>query len=183
MSKHVGLLSDFPELQALGQETVQHLCDEWLRSPAAKECNVQKVVIGDEKNGLDMVNLAITIDFIPQTGFQEPEEIEIPFPVDNLLTYLIEHAIPPEHQAELKNRVAIKRQNAPYVYRRYKSEKPKRLYIRCKACRRILETQYALLPQQTWKGTFDPFTCPDCGVKQSLASEDFGFLADIKHRT
>jgi hypothetical protein len=183
MGEHMGLLSDFPELQALGQNAVQELCDEWVRTPAARECSVERVMIGDEGNGLDMLNLVIRIEFAPESGFQEPKEIEIPFPVDNLLTYLIEHAIPIERQAELKNRVAVKRRNAPHVYRRYKTAKPKRLYICCKSCRHILKTQYSLLPQQKMGGTFDPFTCPDCGVEQPLAAEDFGFLEDIKGRT
>jgi hypothetical protein len=183
MGQHIGLLIDFRELQVLGQDAVQRLCNEWVRTLAARECGVEKVLIGDEGNGLDMLDLQIRIDFAPEPGFQEPKEIEIPFPVDNLLSYLIEHAIPIDRQAELKNRVALKRQNAPYVYRRYKTEKPKRLYIRCKTCRHILETQYSLLPQQKMGGTFDPFTCPDCGAEQPLAAEDFAFLEDVKGQT
>jgi RNase P subunit RPR2 len=141
------------------------------------------VLIGDEGRGLDILDLQIKIDFAPEPGFQEPKEIEIPFPVDNLLFYLIEQSIPIERQVELKNRVVAKRQNAPHVFRKYKTAKPKRLYIRCKSCRHILETQYSLLPRQKMSGTFDLFTCPDCGVEQPLSAEDFGFLEDIKGRT
>ena len=36
MSEHIGLLKDFPEVQALGQNAVQGLC-EWVRTQAARE--------------------------------------------------------------------------------------------------------------------------------------------------
>lgn len=36
MGERIGLLRHFPELQALGQNAVQELCDERVRTPGAR---------------------------------------------------------------------------------------------------------------------------------------------------
>jgi hypothetical protein len=173
----------FPEIQTLGREAIQGLSNEWLYTPIARKYNVKKVEIG----GVDKRPLIqnIEIEHLHDPLASPTASHLLHFPLDDLLNYIIERGIAsPEVRLRLKQLVRLKRDRSPFAFQRYKTQEPRRLYIRCKnsSCWTIFETQYTILSGQTWHGIFDPLNCPACGATSALDASDF-FTMDVPDET
>ena len=158
--KGMEVFNGFPHIQALGQAEIQRLCDEWIKNPVPKECGVARVEVGDEASGYAL-NPQIAFTHAVQPG----EAVH--FPLDNLLFFLIDHAVPEEQRENYRQLVRLKRAQAPMAFQRFKTNLPPRkpLFLRCKnpKCADLMMTQFEVLPGQKVLGTFDPITCVRCG--------------------
>jgi len=76
------VLKCFPPLMALGRQRLQQLCDEWVKTPVAKEFSVIEMRVGYEATGFAL-NPRIDLYHAVQDG----EGVR--FPMDDLLTYLL----------------------------------------------------------------------------------------------
>ena len=169
------VFGDFPEITAIGQAALQEHCDEWLKSSIARQCHVKTVTIGRTSRRL----------IIADVGLEAPPDVQpgeiMHFPLDYLLSFLIDRIVPGEQRNRLKAIMAKKRFNAgPGAYQQFKIAPKKRLGVKCKnpACRLTLITQVMGYRGQPFMAEIEPVTCPRCGVRSSYEAKDFFVIPD-----
>ncbi len=180
------LLSDiFPEFLNVGSNRLTQLSGGWLQSPVAKECGVERVGIG-QSFGMGLPGPTLGVSYVIKVDHDRNlplEEQRYRFPVESLLDYLIENAMPVEQHGEMKARIPRLRARDPVAYEKFKTAVPQRLYIACKHCGEFLESQMTLYPGEDIKlYQFDPLTCPRCGQTCPIATTDFFTMEDWTKR-
>lgn len=175
---------DFPEIQALGHACIGQLCVDWLRTPVAKECSVDSVSVSENYDPSDTYMALEYVINIEHDRSLPLDEQRYRFPLENLLAFLIDHAVPEEKRGELKKRMPLLRQRDPKAYDEFKTAVPQRLYTQCKnaACGELLETNLTLRPGKTIERVAClPITCQKCGQTFSVSPTDF-FTYDDWHK-
>jgi uncharacterized protein YbaR (Trm112 family) len=166
----------FPEIKAIGQNILQQLCTEWLKTAVAQEFGVSdlKVVEVDGK-------LALYPSFCMTHNLQEKEEIYLP--TERLLYYIADHGIQDNVvKTKVKSLIAVKTKKHPNVYRKFivNLGEKKPLFLTCKTlgCGNIMQTQYEAYKSQTLTIKNGRFTCPRCKQTHSIEDGDLWYQHD-----
>lgn len=117
----VEILDSFPELVALGRDRLGELCERWLHTFEARAVAVDRIAVEDEDG-------RTVIEFQAVVRFDEPRDQRFWFPCDELIAYLIEEGIDPDHLRErLHARLRAGRERAgEQVYRLFSASTPYR---------------------------------------------------------
>jgi hypothetical protein len=164
------VFDDFPEIVAIGQEALQGLCDEWLKTSIARQSRIAKLTIGQKASKLVISNLRIEVPPDVQAGEY------LLFPLDYLLNFLIDRVVPPAEQKQLKALVDTKRfRGGLPTYQRFVVGAKRPLAVKCKnrACGEVLMTNLMGYRGQPFLTDIEPVVCPKCGVASSYEQEDF----------
>ena len=158
-----------PELQAMGVARLQALCDQWIRTPQAKEFAVEKVSVS-VLNGEIVGGWLIRTDATYEAG-----EV-VRFPADHLLLFLVEHGIESnQERACISERIRRGFAVYPKVLREYviKPGSNLPLLLRCKKCGQIMKTDISKRPWEVVKPWNGSYRCLACGGTADYTHKDF----------
>lgn len=93
------MIADHPDIVALGQQRLQQLCNEWLKTPDAKECAIKSIKISPD------CQVAIEIDISVATLHNQM----FTFPADRVLNWIIDQSFTGDEVARLKQAVVDRR--------------------------------------------------------------------------
>lgn len=130
------ILQLFPEIERLGQPRLQEICNRWLQTPIAKEFAVTELLVEDDGQ------LWLSFQCKMTHRIQSGEEYY--FPMDELLTFIVDQGVAESEQESAKARIRNARKNGPDVYRKFRiNPGPKLpLFVTCPHCGNVLQTQF-----------------------------------------
>ena len=176
MSSEPGLavIEAFPEIQRLGQATIQRLCDAWIMTPLAREFAVSKLVVDDK--------LRLTFQFQVTHKVQDGEALY--FPTDELLLYIVDNGFSGDVERDTVKRriVAARERGGPDVFRRLKVQAGPKLpqFLTCKKCGNVMQTQVTAFRSE--KSRFEPeeIECPRCHHVFTIDGRELHFEPDYR---
>jgi hypothetical protein len=159
----------FPEIERLGEATLQRLCDDWKATAIAKEFAVSYLAVDDK----------LRLYFQCELNHELQNGEVYYFPIDRLLIYIAENGISDVNERETaKLRISAARERGgPDVFSRFKlnpgSKMP--LFITCSNCSEVLQTQYTAYRCQKIRFEREEIECPVCHKLISTNGSEFHF--------
>jgi|GEM_PF-5988534 len=173
VERRLKVLQVFPEIEALGKAAIQRICDDWLQTPLAKEFAVSMLEV-------DEVDQRLLLSFQCKLTHTIRRGEEYYFPMDELLTFIVEKGVADNERDLAKERIQNARQRSPDVYRKFRIDSGPKLplFITCKHCDKVLQTQFFAYRNEVISFEPEEIECPACNKIFTIDGTELHFESE-----
>jgi hypothetical protein len=172
MPSAIDILNLIPEVAAIGQPQLQEYCSQWLDRPLARQYGIAQLAV-DDRLGLTVNLDAQRAEFVGDRAL---------IPIDELIGYIIDsHFQDRAERDRLHLTARAIRNGINETGHQYEATlgRTGTLYLICKSCGAVLETEHKGIEGQVVECPPCNVTCPACGRSNVYDGSDLKLNLDV----